>query len=117
MREPCCNFKQRPGRHAGRALCSRARRLTARTLKHDGPRNGWVLARALQRVGAALLGCHSGARRKARARNPVIAGGAYWIPGSLATLGPRNDSRVNGRRRRDECRLLPRPTVTEPTIA
>src|SRR5258708_3888777 len=27
--------------------------------------------------------------------NPVISVGDYWIPGSLATLGPRNDESVD----------------------
>ncbi len=29
---------------------------------------------------------------KRRARNPVVAGGGYWIPGALTSFGPRNDS-------------------------
>jgi len=39
---------------------------------------------------------HSGARRKARTRNPEAGFSAcIWIPGSRAPLAPRNDSRVD----------------------
>ena len=49
--------------------------------------------------------CHSGAPSAARrARNPVVTGWGYWVPGSLATLGPRNDER--GARRLNHVRLV-----------
>src|SRR5438876_7392460 len=52
---------------------------------------------------ASFVQCHSGAPTQAslrslrklgcvrRTRNPVTYVADYWIPGSLATLGPRND--------------------------
>jgi hypothetical protein len=40
---------------------------------------------------AESLTRHSGARRKARTRNPHFYGSAVWIPGSRAAHAPRND--------------------------
>jgi hypothetical protein len=52
--------------------------------------------RGFATVGCLVPGCknggrHSGARRKARTRNPRFFGTAAWIPGSRAAHPPRND--------------------------